>query len=64
LKDQEAFETKMKDALGDIIIYWLRVCYEHGWNPEEIILDTAAHVIARNDYVLNEKNKDAQEAVL
>ena len=53
--DVGKFEAHLKDALGDIFMYWLQVCKEYGWDPENIIKITAQHILKRDDYESKER---------
>ena len=48
--DIEKYHTALKDAIGDTVIYLSQLCEEMGWNLDEVLVDTAAHVLARNGY--------------
>lgn len=51
----EDHEMKMKDAIGDIIIYSLHFCSLHNWQLSDIIRDTWQEVRER-DWQKNKKN--------
>lgn len=44
----EEHEAAAKDAVGDIVIYLLGYCSYRGWDFEDILGVTAAHVLKRD----------------
>lgn len=57
IKDPIEMDVKKKDAIGDIIIFLIHYCNLHGFDLEEIILETWDHVKKRNynDYIKDNK---------
>jgi len=60
IRVNENHEEKMKDAVGDIVIYLLAYCNEKDFNIETIIKDTWMQVKLR-DWRKNRENGDASK---
>jgi NTP pyrophosphatase (non-canonical NTP hydrolase) len=44
----EEHEAGAKDSVGDIVIYLMHVCNIRGWDMQEVVEKTHAHVLSRD----------------
>lgn len=60
-KDQN-HEDAAKDAVGDICIYLMQLCTAKGWSFEDVIKETANHVMRRTraDQMVRLEDQDAE----
>ena len=50
---KEENEAKMRDAIGDIMIYMMDLCNCHDWSLEGILQDTWEGVVQKRDWRTN-----------
>jgi NTP pyrophosphatase (non-canonical NTP hydrolase) len=47
MRQEEFDEARLKDAVGDVVVYLMGICGARGWKLSEVVEETARRVTAR-----------------